>query len=588
MGCDDMKKLQSPNLLLFWGQVFSIYAWLTVLSPLSGTDCYYSVYLLCGILGLLCLTFNHRQEMGCVRDGSQPRRCLLLCSSLYSCAVLLANYTLFEPFSSLQNLWNLAWCFAGGTSVAYQILQMLVCKVPFFAEERERKHSLKVFTAVFAMVALVDLGYLFFALYPGVLTRDAISTMAQILGVQEYNNVMPYWHTVTVQILIELGLRCFGDINAAIALFHCGQILFMAACMGLVVMTLYQIGVPRAMLILISVCYAFLPHNIVYSVTLWKDIPFSGAAVLMITGLYRLMKPVGTRRWFNYLVFILGAVGFSLWRTNGWYAFLVTVLVMLVLVRKRYGKLLVIMTMVLLMCWLLINPVLDALAVKETDFVEAFAVPMQQVARVIANGRELSQTQYALLEEIFVLEQVPLKYNPQTVDPIKFETFRYEKVGYILENWDQYLKLYFDLALRYPGEYLKAWVEETKGYWNGGYRYWIYTLQMQENAFGIFQTRGNSIVARAYGALLRLAERQEILQFTTSIGLHVWGLVACCVVNVLKKREEYLLTVPLLVLVAGLWLGAPVFAEFRYAYPVFLSMPLLVGVTCFAPARDEK
>ena len=41
-------------------------------------------------------------------------------------------------------------------------------------------------------------------------------------------------------------------------------------------------------------------------------------------------------------------------------------------------------------------------------------------------------------------------------------------------------------------------------------------------------------------------------------------------------------------LVAGLWLGAPVFAEFRYAYPVFLSMPLLVGVTCFAPARDEK
>jgi len=37
----------------------------------------------------------------------------------------------------------------------------------------------------------------------------------------------------------------------------------------------------------------------------------------------------------------------------------------------------------------------------------------------------------------------------------------------------------------------------------------------------------------------------------------------------------------LVVLVAGLWLGTPVFAEFRYAYPIFLCMPVILAVTIF-------
>ena len=37
-----------------------IYIWLTVLSPLSVTDTYYSVYLLCGVIGLLCLYDNYK------------------------------------------------------------------------------------------------------------------------------------------------------------------------------------------------------------------------------------------------------------------------------------------------------------------------------------------------------------------------------------------------------------------------------------------------------------------------------------------------------------------------------------------------
>lgn len=57
-------------------------------------------------------------------------------------------------------------------------------------------------------------------------------------------------------------------------------------------------------------------------------------------------------------------------------------------------------------------------------------------------------------------------------------------------------------------------------------------------------------------------------------------------VNFLKKRKEALLGLPVLVLLIGLWLGTPVYAEFRYAYPLFLTMPLIGCATAFAPNEE--
>ena len=104
--------------------------------------------------------------------------------------------------------------------------------------------------------------------------------------------------------------------NAAVACFHVVQVLFVAACMAFLVMTLYQISVPIWFLAAVYGVYAFQPHNIVYSVTLWKDIPFAAATVLFVTSLYRLVKGIGKSKRLNYITFVIGALGFSLWRTN--------------------------------------------------------------------------------------------------------------------------------------------------------------------------------------------------------------------------------------------------------------------------------
>lgn len=566
-------------------RAFFIYIWLTVLSELSVTDTYFSVYLLCAVLGMLCLYDNYKAKR-CVSRGK--RIVIMFFAAIFSAAVVLANYALFEPLSVLQNLFEACCCVLGGFFLAEGILVYLMERLPFSAADRKDTYAGLIFFGVFLSVALIDLLYLFFDAYPGILTVDSVTTIEQVMGDSSYNNTMPFWHTMTVQLFVRTGLSVFGDINAAVACFHVAQILFMAACFAYVIMTLYQVKTPAWFLAAVYAVYAFQPHNIVYSVTLWKDIPFAGAAVLFGAALYRLLRGIGKSRICNYVVFVIGALGFSLWRTNGWYAFLVTVLIMLFLLGRREKRLILLMSIVLAVSWALINPVLTLLGVDGTNMVEAFAVPMQQVARVVHEERELTEEEYALLSEIFWMDKVADYYDPLTVDPIKFETFRYDQVPYILENSKEYLELYVTLGCRYPGDYLKAWVDETKGYWNGGYFFWIYTKQMDSNTYGIVNTVEPNLIQKLFAAAFRYLEKPAFLQPLVSIGLHVWALIACTLLNILKKREEFLLGIPSLVLVAGLWLGTPVYSEFRYAYPIILSMPLILGVTVFGEKTGKK
>ena len=79
-----MKQLfQNKTSVIF--QAILIYIWLTVLSPLSVTDTYYSVYLLCGVLGLLCLYDNYKAG----RTGhSEHKWVLWICSGWFALAVV--------------------------------------------------------------------------------------------------------------------------------------------------------------------------------------------------------------------------------------------------------------------------------------------------------------------------------------------------------------------------------------------------------------------------------------------------------------------------------------------------------------------
>ena len=98
---------------------------------------------------------------------------------------------------------------------------------------------------------------------------------------------------------------------------------------------------------------------------------------------------------------------------------------------------------------------------------------------------------------------------------------------------------------------------------------------------GIVSVTGTNPIARLYAAWFRFVEKPAAFQGLYSIGLRIWILIACCLICCLQKRKQWLITVPVLILTVGLWLGTPVFAEFRYAYPMILCSPLVLLTTVF-------
>ncbi len=560
-------------------QAGMIYAWLV---NLTQTDSYYSVYLLCAIAGVLCLCDNYKTKPEITSPWSG--RWANLLAGAFSLAVVLANYPLFQPITALMSLFNACCTLSGGFFVGYHVLLCAANRFPLsygkVASSGRRLYPIRFFLLCFASISAFFLLYLFFVAYPGYVSTDSLTSLNQI-ATGEYVNNNPFWYTMLIRLWVTIGMALFNDMYKALALYSSVQILIMSACFSYGLVTLYQDRIPSWCIAVVWGIYTLLPYNITYSVTMWKDILFSGSALLIVASLYRIFRQVGASKTWNYIVFALGGVGFCLMRTNGWFAYLATALIFLLILRRQQPNILKIMAIVLIICWILTNPILMALGVEQTDFVETLSVPIQQIARVIAEDGELSEADTELLSQIFWMERVKELYSPEIVDPIKFEALRSDRHEYLREHLGEYFSLWVRLGIQYPAKYLKAWIELTKGFWNGGYYFWIYTTWTYPELAGSWKIEMDNPVKDCFAILFRYLEKPEAIWPLYSIGLQVWLVIMCCFICAFNKRKETLLTIPMLVLIAGLWIGTPVYAEYRYAYPFFTSCPVILLGTLF-------
>lgn len=542
------------------------------------------LYLLCAVLAL------GGMAEGMLRPKVLTRRENLtagVAGGLYGLATVLANYPVFEPFG--LRWWAFALAVSGGFFVGWQIMTLALRRLPVKNVTGEgRGHPGRFFLLSFGAMAAVYLLYFFCVAYPGLFSRDSFSAVVQCVT-GRYDNTSPFWHTMVVKLCLELGGLLGLDTTGSVAVYGVVQSIAMAAVFAYVLVTLYQAGVPRWCLALVYAVYGFAAYNIAYSVTLWKDIPFSLGALAMVCALYRIMKNIGKIP-LNYVVFAVGSLFFCMMRTNGWYACLVMTLAMLPSFRRLGKKLLIILCAVLAAGWICNNPVLDVLGVSETDFVEALAIPFQQVTRVVAEEQEIPEKEMQMIEAIFDIDAVKALHDPLSVNAMKFEAFRGEQRAYLKEYLGAYGAMWLRLGLRHPWTYLKAWIDETVGYWNAGYNYWIYPsldLDAQRGeALGIVRQPLHNPVQGIFGWIFDVQQKNPLLaQPLLGIGFQVWIFLGCLAVNGVKKREEFFLGLPVLVILVGLWAGTPVFAEFRYAYPVFAVVPLLLPVTFFHSDR---
>ncbi|MDE7311321.1 MAG: hypothetical protein K2N87_06835 [Eubacterium sp.] len=575
-------------------QIGVMFCWLLLLAD---TDAYYAPYLFVGILSFLCLCMNHEKKRYLKRKDQLLTR---MSAVFFSFFVLLANYSIWSGidypefagsfFRRFYQLGLLLLLSIGGYVVMKNIL--------LFAAVRWEKTSLKeekilklapitVFFLSFLVLSVWNLFILFSCRYPGLLTYDSMNQIEQFIS-GLYSNHHPFYHTILLRFFVTAGFKIFGDMNAAVAVYHVFQILFMAMCFSIIVLTLYEMKVKIKIICFAAAWYLLMPFHIVYSFTMWKDVMFGGFVSLFIVSAFRILRTVGKHVFFNYVLLMVSGIGVCVFRSNGLLAFLIIFLVFIILFGKKEKRVCFLMFTTIAISFLMKHYALEILGVSQPNLEEALSIPLQQIARVAVDHNDFSDQQRAALCQVIEVDAIAEAYTAWSSDPIKNLVQNKRSQQYIIDHKFELLKTYIEIGCKHPFTYIKAWIDETKGFWNAGYPYWRWTDGVMENPYGIKQTVHSSFMDRYLKDYLWLFSEHRFLQLFLSIGFHIWINLFLCVMSIIRRDKVGIsICVPVLAILATLVISTPVYAEFRYIYAVFCSLPFLI-VAVFSKAETKS
>lgn len=430
----------------------------------------------------------------------------------------------------------------------------------------------------------------FLSFYPAVITNDSYSQLGQSLGMIPYNNHHPMAHTFAIKFIRHLGKQMGMDANGQTALFSIIQMVLMAAVFSYLIFTLYQILENKKVCFIVWLFYAIVPYNAFYSFTMWKDVWFAGLTLAMLVSLWRLLllDLSAVSRGIHYMAFVLFSMGFTLFRSNGYYAMYLMLPVFIYLLWKKRKIIPILCMVVIVIASILKGPVYSMLGVEKGELTESLSLPIQQIARTIVDSKELSPSQEELVAKVTDIEKIPDSYRSYLSDPMKNMILEKEGDKYIAEHKGAYLKLWAELAVKYPDSYTKALVGQTAGYWMPDIQYWVYTTQLMENEYGI--TRTPKLSENVGEFLTEFADNTKaapLIGLIYSNGFATWLIIfGVGLLCVKKKRTEFVLYAPIAGVFLTLVAATPVYAEFRYYYSAFVSIPLLIIATMVSGGKD--
>ena len=564
--------------LTLFVEYLAVFVWLSVLLK---TDSYYSVYLVLGIIASAIISKKSNSK-------EHPSWLSKIFASIFSILVVLANYPIFLKIAERGEIYIILAAFsiiltiACGFIVFYNILQT-IRKIKIKTKSNKHESSpTKIFFTCFTIFSIVWIGIFFLCCYPGALTSDSIDQIGQIVS-GNYSNHHPFYHTILVRPFILAGVNLFNDINMGVALFNIFQILVLSAAFAYSISTLYRTGISKKIVYVLAVALSLLPYNIIFSFTVWKDVLFGAFFLIFIVTLYRYINnisPYKKSKIFQLLLIIISGEGICLFRSNALIAIFISTIIFFIIFKRQYLKLGIILAIVVITAFAFKHPLLQHMDVKQPDFIEHLSIPSQQIVRALKYNREhLAAEDILLINEIGDVDELIDAYNPIIHDPIKVVIRKNNRQDYLKENIFSYAMLYTKFGLRYPAHYLAAWIDQTKGYWNGGYNYWIWANEIVLNDYNI-KREHNTLFGKGLNLYLEAFSRATFLQPLISIGLVVWTMLILLYKNIYdKNRTNLFLLFPLLTTWMTLLIATPVYCEFRYAYFMFTTVPFLTIVT---------
>ena len=337
----------------------------------------------------------------------------------------------------------------------------------------------------------------------------------------------------------------------------------------------------KFILFLFVVFFAFTPYHAVYSITVWKDIWFGAIVLIFTVTIWQIMELIssGTKKnpWLQVCFFAIFGLALCLFRSNGLYAYIVLFPFLLLIFKKKNVFITFLSILVLVLAFIVKGPVMQSLNIPQSDTIESLSIPAQHIARAITDGAQLTQEQTELLSQVVDIEEIPKRYTPHVSDPIKNLVRETDNQKFINDNKSAFLRLWIELGFSNPRSYINAQIDQTYGYWYPDVQYWVYAPEFINRDMEFEKdTKLPEGVYDFYTTCMNLYKKIPFLGLLWSIGSFTWIALFSMGLCFLKKEKYFLISyIPVLAILATLIIATPVYSEFRYAYSLFTTLPLL-------------
>ena len=416
--------------------------------------------------------------------------------------------------------------------------------------------------------------------YPGIFSPDPVNQAEQALHVIPYGNHHPLIHTLMIELCYKIGYAVTGSVNGGFGFYTFVQMTLLALAAAVTVNTIREkITANQYIRAAATAFYALVPFNAVAAVTVSKDTMFAVITMFFVCNLvYFVTDGIHDKK--RIAFFIVTGILFCLFRSNGFFAFLIFAPCFVILFKNERKKALILSAIVIIVSAVIRGPVMDAVGVIKPDLAESLHVPEQQIARVIVNGRSLTEEETEMISAVIDMSYVKELYAPGFADNIK-ELVRAGHPEALEADKAGYLKLWLTLGMKYPKDYIAAWADLTRGYYYPDGDYEVATLEgVYENDLGICHAPllPVSKLYRVRALILRLGTFTPLYGLLFSMGMYAWIYLLSVTVILCQGAFKRRLVIPVigLAVLMTLFLATPVSDEFRYAYSYIACAPLLL------------
>lgn len=279
------------------------------------------------------------------------------------------------------------------------------------------------------------------SIFPGAFSYDAYDEWQQVhLGNITAHH--PVLHVLLLGGLVENIFRLTGSYNAGIAIYVLMQMFLLAAVFTYTIQFLREQMINPLLRLFAILFYACSPVIKLFANCATKDVLFTASLLLFIINMWRIC--ISPELFFKkiswQIMFCISGFFSMVMRNNGFYAIIISFIILLPLCRKYFIKYIRVLAVTGILYFIYIGPFYNIVQVSPGGLQEMLSVPLQQLARVYCYDKETYT-----IEEIEYLEKIVAQENWERYRPTVAD---YVKSGFIQEEY-----------MKNPAQFWNIWIQ---------------------------------------------------------------------------------------------------------------------------------